>query len=122
MMITAKSQRVHKVLDPDYIPMVALALSSFDFSSSIVYVLLFRSGLSLYRRRHDNIRFDMKDGLEDRLLFPIHLGVHWTIAAALMKEKKVIYLDSMGGQNEECRELILEYLRVEHEGNCKYCR
>jgi len=52
---------------------------------------------------------------KDRLLFPIHLGVHWTIAAALMKEKKVIYLDSMGGQNEECRELILEYLRVEHE-------
>ena len=53
----------------------------------------------------------------DRLLFPIHLGVHWTIAAALMKEKKVIYLDSMGASNEECRELILEYLRVEHEGN-----
>jgi len=35
----------------------------------------------------------------DRLLFPIHLGVHWTIAAALMKEKKS-YLLGFDGRSK----------------------
>jgi len=58
----------------------------------------------------------------DRLMFPIHLGKHWTIAVALMKEKTVIYLNSLGKPNVDCQELILEYLRVEHQGKYRFCQ
>jgi sentrin-specific protease 1 len=51
----------------------------------------------------------------DRILFPIHLGVHWTIAAALIKEKEIIYIDSMGGENKKCQDVLLDYLKTEHE-------
>ena len=50
-----------------------------------------------------------------RIVIPIHLGVHWTCCAVLMKKKKIIYLDSMGGNNYECMETILEYLKTEHK-------
>jgi len=51
---------------------------------------------------------------QDIILFPIHLGVHWTLAAALVKKKEIVYLDSMGSDNSECRRLLLEYLETEH--------
>ena len=43
------------------------------------------------------------------------MGVHWTCCAVLMKKKKIIYLDSMGGNNNECMETILDYLKTEHK-------
>ena len=51
----------------------------------------------------------------DRVLFPIHLGVHWTFAAALIKEKEVVYMDSMGDSNVQCQKVLLQYLRDEHQ-------
>ena len=54
------------------------------------------------------------DIFKDIILFPIHLGVHWTLAAALVKKKEIVYLDSMGSDNQECRRLLLEYLETEH--------
>ena len=47
----------------------------------------------------------------DRILFPIHLGVHWTLAAALMKEREIVYLDSMGDPNPKCQSILLGKLQ-----------
>ena len=66
------------------------------------------SGVKRWTRKIDI--FDV-----DRIVIPIHLGVHWTCAALLMEQKKVIYLDSMGGTNEDCRRTLLDYLRKEHK-------
>jgi len=66
------------------------------------------SGVKRWTRKIDI--FDV-----DRIVIPIHLGVHWTCAALLMEQKKVIYLDSMGGKNEDCRRTLLDYLRKEHK-------
>ena len=65
-------------------------------------------GVKRWTRKIDIFAFD-------RIVIPIHLGVHWTCAALLMKQQKIIYLDSMGGTNNECRRHLLEYLRKEHK-------
>lgn len=44
--------------------------------------------------------FDM-----EKLIFPLHLGNHWTLAVADTKAGNVQYLDSLGGTNLNCIEV-----------------
>ncbi|CAK8688791.1 unnamed protein product [Clavelina lepadiformis] len=48
------------------------------------------------------------------IFFPIHLGVHWTLAVADFRSKEITYYDSMGGSNHKCLETIKMYLASEH--------
>nr|CAB3265968.1 sentrin-specific protease 1 [Phallusia mammillata] len=48
------------------------------------------------------------------VIFPVHLGVHWTLAIADFRCKELRYYDSMGGINTECLTTLKEYLESEH--------
>ncbi|XP_069364688.1 uncharacterized protein [Maniola hyperantus] len=50
----------------------------------------------------------------DLMIVPVHLGVHWCLSLIKFREKKIHYLDSMGGQNQACLDALLKYLRDEH--------
>jgi len=49
------------------------------------------------------------------VLIPVHLGMHWCLATINFLKKKVCYYDSMGGNNQQCVDLLLQYLREEHQ-------
>lgn len=40
------------------------------------------------------------------IIFPIHLGLHWTLVQALPKEKRLKYFDSMGSPNDAMLRVI----------------
>ena len=39
-------------------------------------------------------------------------GMHWCLAYADMRQQVIYYLDSLGGNNQVCQDVLLEYLRV----------
>ncbi|GLH10887.1 Uncharacterized protein GBIM_15766 [Gryllus bimaculatus] len=47
------------------------------------------------------------------LIVPVHLGVHWCLACINLKEKKILYYDSMGGKNNTCLQTLMRYLQDE---------
>lgn len=49
------------------------------------------------------------------MVVPVHLGVHWCMSIIDFREKKLSYLDSMGGQNQAALSALLQYLRDEHK-------
>ncbi|XP_060801205.1 sentrin-specific protease 1-like isoform X2 [Amyelois transitella] len=51
----------------------------------------------------------------DLMIVPVHLGVHWCLSIIDFRDKKVSYLDSMGGRNLACLEALLQYLKDEHQ-------
>ncbi|CAG7837161.1 unnamed protein product [Allacma fusca] len=51
----------------------------------------------------------------DLLIFPIHLGIHWCLAAADRRKKMIKYYDSLGGKNYQCPKALLQYLGKEHQ-------
>ncbi|KAJ8410096.1 hypothetical protein AAFF_G00211370 [Aldrovandia affinis] len=52
--------------------------------------------------------------LYDIILVPLHLGVHWSLAAIDLKAKSVKYYDSMGQRHDDICSLLLLYLKDEH--------
>ena len=50
---------------------------------------------------------------QDLLLVPVHLGVHWCLAAVDIVNKCVSYYDSMHYRNESCLHLLREFLAQE---------
>ena len=38
--------------------------------------------------------------------------MHWCLAYADMRKQVIYYLDSLGGNNQVCQDVLLEYLRV----------
>ena len=48
------------------------------------------------------------------VLVPIHLGLHWSLAALDMDAKSITYYDSMGVNNEAALAGLSNYLREEH--------
>ncbi|XP_014662208.1 PREDICTED: sentrin-specific protease 1-like [Priapulus caudatus] len=50
----------------------------------------------------------------DLMVVPIHLGIHWCLSVVDFREKSIKYYDSMQGGNNECLNLLNEYLRAEH--------
>lgn len=51
----------------------------------------------------------------DLMMVPVHLGVHWCLSLVDFRNKKINYLDSMGGRNQACLDALLQYLRDEHQ-------
>lgn len=51
----------------------------------------------------------------DLILIPVHLEVHWTLASISIENCTINYYDSMNGNNRECLQLLLEYLRDERK-------
>ena len=87
------------------------SLPSIHAFSTFFYPKVAKQGHSSVKRWTRKVDLFSKD----RVLFPIHLGVHWTLAAAIMADKEIVYLDSMGGSNEKCQKVLLTYLQEEHE-------
>ncbi|XP_078484460.1 sentrin-specific protease 1 [Ciona intestinalis] len=56
---------------------------------------------------------------KDIVIYPIHLGVHWTLAVVKFGDKRIEYLDSMGATNTECLEILKSYLVSEHQDKKK---
>lgn len=48
------------------------------------------------------------------MVVPVHLGVHWCLSLIDFREKRISYLDSMGGRNQACLDALLKYLHDEH--------
>ncbi|XP_059920844.1 sentrin-specific protease 1 isoform X1 [Gadus macrocephalus] len=49
----------------------------------------------------------------DILLVPVHLGVHWCLSVVDFRKKVIMYYDSMGGNNDEACQTLLQYLKLE---------
>ena len=65
------------------------------------------SALKRWTRKVDIFSFDL-------ILIPVHLGMHWCLATIDLKRKGVFYYDSMGGDNTECLDALLQYLQVSY--------
>ncbi len=55
----------------------------------------------------------------DLLLIPVHLGMHWCLAAVDFAKPGIYYYDSMGGNNTACLEAVSKYLEDEHKDKKK---
>ena len=53
------------------------------------------------------------------ILIPIHLGMHWCLATINIEKKLVSYYDSMGGDNQQCVNLLLQYVQDEYKDKKK---
>lgn len=49
----------------------------------------------------------------DLLLVPIHLGMHWCMAAIDTRSKSIAYYDSLHGRNLECLRALREWIKGE---------
>lgn len=47
------------------------------------------------------------------IIVPVHLGVHWCLAAIDFRNKTLKYYDSMGSPNNKCLQSLMKYLRDE---------
>jgi hypothetical protein len=56
---------------------------------------------------------------KDLLIVPVHLGMHWCLATVDMQKKEINYYDSMGGKNQRCLDLLLNYIKEEHNDKKK---
>ncbi|KAL6057979.1 hypothetical protein STEG23_015848 [Scotinomys teguina] len=50
---------------------------------------------------------------KELILVPIHLDVHWSLVAIDLREKSIVYLDSMGQKRQGILEMIFQYLQDE---------
>ncbi|XP_019876205.1 sentrin-specific protease isoform X2 [Aethina tumida] len=50
----------------------------------------------------------------DLMCIPIHLGMHWCMAAVDFRVKAIKYYDSMGSNNNRCLNALRSYLECEH--------
>lgn len=49
----------------------------------------------------------------DLILFPIHLGVHWCMAAIDMRERSITYYDSLHGNGDGCTKVLYDWIIAE---------
>lgn len=76
----------------------------------------------LLEKGHDGIkRWTKKVNIfgYDLVLIPVHLGLHWCLAVIDFKQRKIMYYDSMGGQNNECLNSLKAYLKDESKDKRK---
>lgn len=50
-----------------------------------------------------------------KILIPVHLGVHWCVAEVDVSARKILYYDSLHGNNPLCLQILLEWLKAEHQ-------
>lgn len=66
------------------------------------------SSVRRWTRKLDIFSFDLN-------FVPIHLGVHWCLAVIDHRSKKICYYDSMGTGEDQCLDLLHEYLCLEYK-------
>lgn len=64
------------------------------------------AALKRWTRKVDIFSFDL-------LIVPVHLGVHWCLAAIDLCNKTIKYYDSMGSPNNKCLQSLMKYLQEE---------
>ncbi|KAM3957697.1 LOW QUALITY PROTEIN: uncharacterized protein ACR2FA_008270 [Aphomia sociella] len=67
-----------------------------------------QAGLRRWTRKIDIFAHDL-------MVVPVHLGVHWCLSLIDFRDKKILYLDSMGSPNQACLDALLKYLHDEHQ-------
>ncbi|MED6281484.1 SUMO1 sentrin specific peptidase 1 [Characodon lateralis] len=77
--------------------------------NTFFYPKLRSSGYSTVRRWTKKMDIFAKD----ILLVPVHLGMHWCLSVVDFRKKSVLYLDSMGGSNDEACQILFDYLQQE---------
>ncbi|CAI8030021.1 Sentrin-specific protease 1 [Geodia barretti] len=55
----------------------------------------------------------------DLVLYPIHLGTHWCLAAIDNRQQSLTYYDSLGGQGKSCLAKLRDYLLSEYRDKKK---
>ena len=50
---------------------------------------------------------------QDKIMLPVHLGMHWCMALIDIHKKSIFYYDSLHGQNDNCLHLLLSYINSE---------
>ncbi|CAN9516106.1 unnamed protein product [Ophioblennius macclurei] len=84
-------------------------LPSVNTFNTFFYPKLRSSGYSAVRRWTKKMDVFAKD----ILLVPVHLGVHWCLAVVDFRKKAIMYFDSMGNNNDEACNVLLDYLEQE---------
>lgn len=84
-------------------------LPSVNTFNTFFFPKLRSSGYSAVRRWTKKMDIFSKD----ILLVPVHLGVHWCLSVVDFRKKVVMYLDSMGGNNDEACRVLFDYLQQE---------
>ncbi|KAL4452571.1 hypothetical protein ABPG75_008233 [Micractinium tetrahymenae] len=51
----------------------------------------------------------------DRVILPVHQGLHWVCAVIDLQQKKFVYYDSLRGEDQRCLQHLAEYLRDEYK-------
>jgi sentrin-specific protease 1 len=64
-------------------------------------------GLAQWTRKVDLFAFD-------KILIPIHLGMHWCLAAIDTRLKTIAYYDSLLGENHQVMRALGDYIAAEH--------
>lgn len=85
------------------------------FFSSFFYPMLKQSytRVRTWTRKFDLFQHDM-------IIIPVHLGQHWTLATINMRQKEIVFYDSMSRSGHEDVMLLLwQYLDDEHKDKKK---
>lgn len=69
-------------------------------------------GLARWTRKVDLFAVDL-------IMIPIHLGMHWCLAAIDMRAKTITYYDSLLGDNHQCTNALRDYIAAEHQAKKK---
>ncbi|KAJ2234746.1 hypothetical protein H4R99_001142 [Coemansia sp. RSA 1722] len=77
--------------------------------NTFFYSTLRDSGYARVRRWTRRIKLFEKD----LVVVPVHLGVHWCCATVDFRSKTIAYYDALLGDNNECLQLLMEYLQQE---------
>lgn len=85
------------------------SLPSVNTFNTFFYPKLRSSGYSAVRRWTKKMDIFARD----ILLVPVHLGVHWCLAVVDFRKKAIMYFDSMGNNNDEACNVLLDYLEQE---------
>ncbi|PRW61285.1 Sorting and assembly machinery component 50 [Chlorella sorokiniana] len=51
----------------------------------------------------------------DRIIVPVHQGLHWVCAVIDLQNQKLVYYDSLKGEDRRCLQHLAEYLRDEYK-------
>jgi sentrin-specific protease 1 len=57
---------------------------------------------------------------KDLILLPIHLGMHWCMAAIDFRSRTILYYDSLHGSNKQCLSVLRDWIANESKDKLKY--
>ncbi len=91
------------------------AMPSIYVFSSFFYPKLRDRGYEAVRTSTRRLKTSLLSGSSiDKVLFPIHLGMHWCLAAVDFTRRKISYYDSLHGRGgSECISVIREWIAAE---------